>query len=152
GHQADRERKSRQGASHAVRRVEEGRIEAVQQRSHGVEQHEPVTRRSAKASRSGARGFSRAIGGLVMTGARVRGVLPAALAMSFVTASAFSQALTGTITGRALDAGGGVLPGVEVAVSSPALIGGARTIFADSQGVYRATQLPSGEYRVTFKL
>ena len=65
---------------------------------------------------------------------------------------AFSQALTGTITGRALDSSGGILPGVEVSVSSPALIGGPRTVFTDSQGVYRVTQLPSGEYRVSFKL
>ena len=38
---------------------------------------------------------------------------------------AFSQSLTGTITGRALDSSGAVLPGVEVAVSSPSMIGGA---------------------------
>jgi hypothetical protein len=87
-----------------------------------------------------------------MIGARVRQVLPAALALLLGAAPAFSQALTGTITGRALDQGGGMLPGVEIAVSSPALIGGPRTIFSDAQGVYRATQLPPGEYRVTFKL
>src|SRR4051812_8651700 len=65
---------------------------------------------------------------------------------------AFAQAITGTITGRALDSSGGILPGVEVAVSSPSMIGGARTTFTDAQGAYRVTQLPSGEYRVTFKL
>jgi len=87
-----------------------------------------------------------------MIDARVRGVLLAALAPLFFAAPGLSQALTGTITGRALDAGGGVLPGVEIAVSSPAMIGGPRTVFSDTQGVYRATQLPPGEYRVTFKL
>ena len=67
-------------------------------------------------------------------------------------APAFSQTTTGTITGRALDASGGVLPGVEVSITSPAMIGGARTAFTDEQGVYRFTQLPAGEYRVSFKL
>ncbi|HYU80320.1 MAG TPA: carboxypeptidase regulatory-like domain-containing protein [Vicinamibacterales bacterium] len=67
-------------------------------------------------------------------------------------ASAFPQALTGTITGRALDSSGGVLPGVELAVSSPALIGGPRSTVTDAQGVYRVTQLPRGVYRVSFKL
>ena len=42
-------------------------------------------------------------------------------------APAFAQTLTGTITGRALDTSGGVLPGVEVSITSPAMIGGART-------------------------
>jgi len=83
---------------------------------------------------------------------RLRCVLLATLVPLSCAAPAFSQALTGVITGRALDSGGGVLPGVEVAVSSPALIGGPRTVFTDAQGVYRATQLPSGDYRVTFKL
>src|SRR5688572_31490936 len=63
-----------------------------------------------------------------------------------------AQTTTGTITGRALDASGGVLPGVEVTITSPAMIGGARTSFTDEQGVYRFTQLAAGEYRVSFKL
>jgi hypothetical protein len=69
-----------------------------------------------------------------------------------LVAMAAGQALTGTITGRALDSSGGVLPGVEVSISSPSMIGGARTAFTDDQGVYRFTQLPSGEYTVSFKL
>ncbi len=59
---------------------------------------------------------------------------------------------TGTITGRAVDSSAGVLPGVEVSITSPSMIGGARTAFTDEQGVYRFTQLASGEYRVSFKL
>src|SRR5688500_14950384 len=73
------------------------------------------------------------------------------LALAF-SATAVAQTITGTITGRALDSSGGVLPGVEVSITSPAMIGGARTAFTDEQGVYRFTQLPRGEYRVTFKL
>jgi hypothetical protein len=67
-------------------------------------------------------------------------------------APVFAQTITGTITGRALDSSGGVLPGVEVSITSPAMIGGARTAFTDEQGVYRFTQLAAGEYRVSFKL
>jgi hypothetical protein len=65
---------------------------------------------------------------------------------------AFGQGLTGTITGRALDSSGGVLPGVEVSVASPSMIGGARSAVTDDQGVYRFTQLAPGEYQVSFKL
>ena len=36
---------------------------------------------------------------------------------------AASQSTTGTITGRALDTSGGLLPGVDVSVTSPAMIG-----------------------------
>jgi len=79
------------------------------------------------------------------------GLLPL-LVLLALAAPAFSQALTGTITGRVLDSGGGLLPGVEVSISSPAMIGGARTVFSDGQGAYRATQLPSGEYQVSFKI
>ena len=68
------------------------------------------------------------------------------------TATAAAQTTTGTITGRAVDASGGVLPGVEVSIISPAMIGGPRTSFTDEQGVYRFTQLPAGEYRVSFRL
>src|SRR5262249_39832218 len=38
----------------------------------------------------------------------------------------YSQIQTGAITGRATDTSGALIPGVEVSVSSPALIGGAR--------------------------
>ena len=65
---------------------------------------------------------------------------------------AFAQALTGTITGRALDASGGVLPGVSVSITSPSMIGGPRSAVTDEQGAYRFTQLPSGEYQVSFAL
>jgi hypothetical protein len=83
---------------------------------------------------------------------RQASLLAVLLAPLLLAPPAFAQAITGTITGRALDSSGGILPGVEVAVSSPSMIGGARTTFTDAQGAYRVTQLPSGEYRVSFKL
>jgi hypothetical protein len=81
-----------------------------------------------------------------------RSLLAVLLAPLVFATPAFTQAITGTITGRALDSSGGVLPGVEVSVSSPAMIGGARTTFTDEQGLYRVTQLPNGVYRVSFRL
>jgi len=65
---------------------------------------------------------------------------------------AFSQAPTGAITGRALDNTGGLIPGVDVSISSPAMIGGARTAPTDETGNYRFTLLSPGIYRVSFAL
>src|SRR5690242_4350431 len=65
---------------------------------------------------------------------------------------AFAQIQTGAITGRAGDASGALIPGVEVSITSPAMIGGARTAPTDELGVYRFTLLPAGTYRVTFAL
>ncbi|MBI4471771.1 MAG: TonB-dependent receptor [Acidobacteria bacterium] len=59
---------------------------------------------------------------------------------------------TGTITGRALDTSDAVIPGVEVTVTSPAMIGGARNAVTDENGSYRFTLLPTGVYRVSFAL
>ena len=71
----------------------------------------------------------------------------AALAMP-----AAAQEQTGAITGRATDTSGGALPGVTVSITSPNMIGGARTAVTDEQGVYRFTLLPRGEYTVSFTL
>lgn len=54
----------------------------------------------------------------------LRPIVTALLLVAAGGGQAFSQALTGAITGRVLDASGGVLPGVEVSVTSPAMIGG----------------------------
>src|SRR5262245_2872346 len=71
-----------------------------------------------------------------------------------LAAPAFSQdVLTGTITGRVADPSGALIPGVEVTVTSPAMIGGARTAVTDEQGTYRFTLLAApGVYRVSFAL
>jgi hypothetical protein len=74
------------------------------------------------------------------------------LAALLLPITASGQAVTGAITGRAVDSSGGLLPGVEVAISSPAMIGGARSATTNEQGVYRFTQVPAGEYRVSFRL
>jgi Carboxypeptidase regulatory-like domain len=65
---------------------------------------------------------------------------------------AYPQIQTGTITGRATDGSGALIPGVEVTITSPAMIGGARSAPTDETGTYRFTQLSPGVYRVTFAL
>jgi len=65
---------------------------------------------------------------------------------------ALSQTQTGSITGRAVDNSGALIPGVEVTITSPAMIGGARSAPSDELGSYRFTLLPPGTYRVSFAL
>jgi hypothetical protein len=58
----------------------------------------------------------------------------------------------GTLTGTVRDTSGGVLPGVTVEASSPALIEKVRTAVTDSSGQYRITSLNPGTYTLTFRL
>ena len=58
-------------------------------------------------------------------------------------ALALGQGATSTVTGRATDSSEGALPGVTVSISSPNLIGGARSSVTDEHGIYRFTQLPA---------
>ena len=66
-------------------------------------------------------------------------------------AAVFAQA-QGSITGVVRDTSGGVLPGVTVEASSPALIEKARTVVTDGTGQYRFINLFPGTYTVTFTL
>src|ERR1043166_7476818 len=76
-------------------------------------------------------------------------VLAVVLALSVPS---YAQIATGAITGRAADSSGALIPGVEVSIISPAMIGGARSAPTDETGTYRFTLLPPGTYRVTFAL
>ena len=58
----------------------------------------------------------------------------------------------GTLTGTVRDQSGGVLPGVTVDASSPALIEKVRTAVTDETGQYRITGLNPGTYSLTFRL
>src|SRR4029434_10678459 len=78
-----------------------------------------------------------------------RGVL-AILALG-VSASVHAQTL-GTIAGITKDTTGGVLRGVSVEVSSPALIEKTRVAVTDGSGQYAIVSLPVGTYSVTFTL
>ena len=75
------------------------------------------------------------------------GLVPALLA----PAPALAQDEAG-IAGTVQDDVGGVLPGVTVEATSPALIEQVRTVFSDGAGNYRVTNLPSGTYSVRFTL
>jgi hypothetical protein len=70
------------------------------------------------------------------------------LGMLLLPALAHAQTLAGTVR----DAQGGVLPGVTVEASSPALIEKVRSTVTDGTGQYRITELRPGMYTLTFTL
>ena len=72
-----------------------------------------------------------------------------AVAMVLTPSAAFAQA---SIAGVVRDGSGGVLPGVTVEASSPALIEKVRSATSDSAGQYRIADLRPGTYTVTFTL
>ena len=61
-------------------------------------------------------------------------------------AGAGAQGLTGALLGTVKDAQGGVLPGAEVRIASPALIGGPVTVATNQKGQFRFPVLPPGHY------
>src|SRR6187402_1500471 len=63
-------------------------------------------------------------------------------------AFAHAQSLTGTVR----DGSGGVLPGVTVEASSPALIEKTRSAVSDGSGQYRIVDLRPGTYSLAFTL
>src|SRR6266516_3570196 len=70
-------------------------------------------------------------------------------AMAVLVPSAVgAQAITGTVR----DASGGILPGVSVEASSPALIEKVHTAVTDSAGLYRIVDLRPGVYTLTVSL
>ncbi|MBL8139532.1 MAG: TonB-dependent receptor [Acidobacteria bacterium] len=56
------------------------------------------------------------------------------------------------IEGKIVDQSGGVLPGVSITVSSPAMTGGSRSVVTDGEGLFRFAALPAGTYEVVFEL
>ena len=63
-----------------------------------------------------------------------------------------ASAQSGAIAGVVKDSSGGVLPGVTVEVSSPALIEKVRSAASDDSGQFRIVNLPIGIYSVSFTL
>lgn len=80
---------------------------------------------------------------------RVLCLFVVALAGALLPAAAYAQA---SIAGVVTDASGGVLPGVTVEASSPALIEGTRTVVTDGSGRYSVEALRPGPYVVVFTL
>src|SRR5690349_4364557 len=66
-------------------------------------------------------------------------------------AHAQSTAANGAIEGTVVDNSGGVLPGVTVTVANTET-GTTRSVVTNESGLYRATLLPLGAYRVTAEL
>lgn len=79
--------------------------------------------------------------------AAVRAVFCSAILL--IPTLAFAQA---TITGTVRDTSGGVLPGVTVEATSPAIQGTSRSAVSDGAGIYRIIDLPPGLYSVTATL
>ena len=65
---------------------------------------------------------------------------------------AHAQTSTAGIAGTVRDSSGGVLPGVTVEASSPALIEKVRSVVTDASGQFKIVELQIGEYAVTFTL
>ena len=74
-----------------------------------------------------------------------------AVACLLLAPSAWAQQASG-IAGEVRDASGGVLPGVTVEASSPALIEKVRGVVSDGEGRYSIVNLVPGTYTVTFTL
>ena len=85
-------------------------------------------------------------------GAASLAVVVAMLGSVSLPATATAQTGLSTIAGVVADSTGGVLPGVTVEVSSPALIEGVRVAVSDGQGRYTITELRPGTYSVSFTL
>ena len=75
----------------------------------------------------------------------------AALALALVPVSLFAQITAGRLDGVARDEQGLVLPGVNVTLESPALLG-SRVAVTDVDGSFRFQGLPAGSYTMTFEL
>src|SRR2546425_13302068 len=88
------------------------------------------------------------------TSIRVAMAVVVLLQFSLATETAWAQAGTlGNIMGKAADETGGVLPGVTVSATSPALQVPNVTTVTDAEGNYRLRDLPApGMYRVVFEL
>src|SRR3954465_13355436 len=82
------------------------------------------------------------------TPARLPGLVLLLLAFSMPASAQVEQ---GRLLGTAKDAQGGVLPGVTVTATSPALIG-QRAAVTETDGRYLITTLPSGTYALKFEL
>ena len=74
-----------------------------------------------------------------------------ALGVMALPASALAQSASG-IAGVVRDSSGGVLPGVTVEATSPALIEGTRSTISGTNGTFQITDLRPGDYVVTFTL
>jgi hypothetical protein len=76
----------------------------------------------------------------------------AMLAVVALSTTAAAQVQTGSILVRITDEQGAVLPGANLTISSPVLVGGQMTGVTDAGGAYRFPSLPAGDYTVRLEL
>jgi hypothetical protein len=80
-------------------------------------------------------------------------VLATAIALTFAASPAAGQGTaTQAVIGQVTDSSGGVLPGVTVSATSPALQVPSVTAVTNEVGEYRLAPLPIGVYQLTFEL
>src|SRR5438128_11514188 len=87
--------------------------------------------------------------GLMLRRTLAQAAVAAAFALVLFPGAASAQS---AITGLVKDSSGGVLPGVVVEATSPALIEKVRTVATDAQGRYAIVDLRPGLYKVTFTI
>ncbi|MDQ3280202.1 MAG: TonB-dependent receptor [Acidobacteriota bacterium] len=81
----------------------------------------------------------------------LRRIAAVSLFVLFVLPSLFAQGTTGSLTGTVTSTDGSPLPGVNVTVSSPSLLG-TRSVVTEATGNYSFPSLPPGNYNVAFEL
>jgi hypothetical protein len=69
-----------------------------------------------------------------------------------VPRSGWAQGLTGTLVGTVRDGQGGVLPGAQATLTSPALIGGQASSVTNERGQLRFQALPPGVYALEIRM
>ena len=74
------------------------------------------------------------------------------IACLLVPRTGLPQGLTGTLIGTVRDEQGGVLPGAQVTLSSPALIGGPANSVTNEKGQLRFQALPPGLYTLEIRM
>ncbi len=78
--------------------------------------------------------------------ARFVRVMIAVVALLSLVSPALAQQTTGTLQGVLTDQDGLEVPGAEVTLSSPSMIGGTQTVITDDTGTYQFVQLFPGAY------
>ena len=79
----------------------------------------------------------------------VRHVLILALGLALATAAWAQSKTTSQLTGTVRGQDGGAVVGASVTLTSPQLIGGAKTVMTDAKGTYRFPEIPPGTYEIT---
>ncbi len=78
--------------------------------------------------------------------------LTAAVMIVIPAMAAAQVGQTAVLTGTVTDSSGAAIPGANVTVTGPAIIGGARSAVTGADGSYRFPALPPGLYTVTYEL